>query len=53
MIPLAKSGDQRSAKKEKIKKGETCEKGLFQDEYETENEKEQGVGGERSLTDAF
>mgnify|MGYP003431804934 CR=1 FL=1 len=29
MIPLAKSGDQRSAKKGKIKKGKTCEKGMF------------------------
>ena len=29
MIPLAKSGDQRSAKKEKIKEGKTCEIGKF------------------------
>ena len=29
MIPLAKSGDQRSDKKEKIKRDKTCEKGRF------------------------
>jgi len=29
MIQLAKSGDQRSAKKEKIKRDKICEKGMF------------------------
>ena len=29
MIPLAKSGNQRSVKKEKIKRGKTCEKEYF------------------------
>ncbi len=43
MIPLAKSGDQRSAQEEKIKRIKTCENGMFQDEHETENEKDQGV----------
>ena len=46
MIPLAKSGDQRSAKKEKIKRDKICENGKFQDEHETENEKERGVDSE-------
>ena len=36
MNPLVKSGDQRSAKKEKIKRGETCA-GQFLVEHETEN----------------
>ena len=36
----------RSAKKEKIKRDKICEKEMFQDEQETENEKEQGVDGE-------
>ena len=46
MIQLAKSGDQRSAKKEKIKRDKICEKGMFLDEHETEIAKEQGVDGE-------
>ena len=41
MIPLAKSSDQRSAKRKKIKRGKTCEKAMFYDEHETENEKEE------------
>ena len=39
LFTLAKSSDQRSINKEKIKRGKTCEKGILQDESETENEK--------------
>ena len=46
MIPLAKSGDQRSTKKEKTKRDKICRTEKFQDESETEYEKEQGVDGE-------
>ena len=38
-ILSAESGDQRSAKKEKITRDETCEEGMFQDTHETENER--------------
>ena len=44
MILLANSGDQRSAKKVMIEMGKTC--GMFQDEHETENGKEQVVDGD-------
>jgi hypothetical protein len=47
MNPLAKSDDQRSAKREKIMRGKTYEIGQFQDEHETENEKGQEVSQAR------
>ena len=46
LFHLAKSSDQWSAKKEKIKSGRICQKVMFQVEHEMENEKEQGVDGE-------
>ncbi len=46
LFHLAKSSDQWSAKKEKMKSGKICQKVMFQVEHETENEKEQGVDGE-------
>jgi hypothetical protein len=40
MIPLAKSDEQRSAKKETIKRDTTCEAEKLWDASETEHEKE-------------
>ena len=45
----AKSGDQRSSKKENMKRDKTYEIRMFWDEHETENEKEQGVNGEEGV----
>ena len=45
MIPLAKSGDQRSAKKEKTKRDKICGREKFLEDSETEYENERSRSG--------